>query len=120
MPATARVTILVDPAEKRALETRAKRENVSLGELMRRAVLGPKHDEDAALRAAVAMLRKSNATAKAALDQALATSKPERRLGRNASAGPWLAVAHWLASGWHGHEHAERCAQGHSGNRRHG
>ena len=60
MPATARVTILMDPAEKRALETRAKRENVSLGELIRRAALAPKQDEDAALRAAVDMLRKSN------------------------------------------------------------
>lgn len=46
-------------------------ENVALGELMRRAALAPKDDEEVALRAALPMLRKSNAPAKAALDRAL-------------------------------------------------
>jgi hypothetical protein len=101
MPATARVTILMDPAEKRALETRAKRENVSLGELIRRAALAPKQDEDAALRAAVDMLRKSNATAKAALDLALSNidarekAWPERE--RKAVAKGRALAAEWQA-----------------------
>lgn len=101
MPATARVTILMDPAEKRALETRAKRENVSLGELMRRAVLEPEQDGDAALRAALDMLRESNATAKAALDHALSSIKarektwPERE--RKAVAKGRALAAEWQA-----------------------
>lgn len=101
MPATARVTILMDPAEKRALEARAKRENMSLGELMRRAALTPKHDDDAALRAAVSMLRESNATAKAALDRALASIEarekawPKRE--REAVARGRALAREWLA-----------------------
>lgn len=71
MPATARVAVLMTPAEKRTLAARAKREDVSLGELMRRAALGSHGAEEEALRTAVTALATANAAAQTALDKVL-------------------------------------------------
>ncbi|MGH8189858.1 MAG: plasmid mobilization protein [Rhodanobacteraceae bacterium] len=101
MPATARVTVLMEPAEKRALEARARREKVSVGELVRRAALASRRDEEDALQAAVTMLHESNASAREALDTALANmaarEKDWPRREREAVEKARALAAEWLA-----------------------
>jgi hypothetical protein len=73
MPAaTSRVTVLMTPADKRALTNKARQAGVSVGELLRRSALDSHRAEENDVLAALAMLRESNAKASAALDTALA------------------------------------------------
>jgi hypothetical protein len=74
--ANERVTTLMTPTEKAALERKAKRAGVSVGEFVRRSV--DAFDPDAAadlaqLAALAAELRRSNEAAAAALDRALSS-----------------------------------------------
>jgi hypothetical protein len=79
--ATERVTILMTPGEKLALETKAKALGVSAGEFVRRSVesFDPEATEDLKQLAALAAeLDRSNREAAAALDQALASVEATR------------------------------------------
>ena len=74
--ATERVTVLMTPAEKDALEAKARSAGVSVGEFVRRSV--DSFDPEAAaelvqLAALAAELERSNSEASAALDRALAS-----------------------------------------------
>ncbi len=73
--ATERVTVLMTPAEKSALEERAKSAGVSVGEYVRRSVdsFDPEEAEELAQLAALAVeLHRSNSAASSALARALA------------------------------------------------
>lgn len=75
-PATERVTTLMNPSEKAALEFKAKQAGVSVGEFVRRAVDCFDPDEAAALielSALAEQLSRSNREASDALDRALAS-----------------------------------------------
>lgn len=69
--ATARVTVLMTPGDKETLTARARKQGVSVGELLRRSALESRSAEDEQVHAALVMLRESNAKASAALDKAL-------------------------------------------------
>lgn len=73
MSATARVTILMDPAEKQALEERARAREVSVGELARNTLFPSPNDEEEMLLAAIDLLRESNRASLEALDRTLAS-----------------------------------------------
>lgn len=80
--ATERVTVLMTPGEKSALEAKAKGAGVSVGEFVRRSV--DAFDPDAAaeveqLAALAAELQRSNREAAAALDRALASVAATRK-----------------------------------------
>lgn len=88
--ATARVTVLMTPAEKASLEARAENFGISVGELVRRSVdsFDPSEAADLAqLSALAAELGRSNVEAAAALDRALASIEQTRtQLDRRAAA----------------------------------
>jgi hypothetical protein len=80
-PATERVTTLMTPAEKAALEAKAKGAGVSVGEFVRRSVEAFDPDQAtslAQLAAVAAELTRSNQAAAQALDQALANIEATR------------------------------------------
>lgn len=99
MPATVRVTILMKPEEKHALRARARRDKVSLGELVRGALFAKRREEDAALLAAVDALRASNEAARKALDHTLRTIA-ERDRNACARAEAVRAETRERISGW--------------------
>lgn len=70
--ATARVTVLMTPRDKKTLASKARHAGISVGELLRRAALDGHRAEEDEVLAALATLRSSNAKARAALDHALA------------------------------------------------
>jgi hypothetical protein len=81
-PATERVTTLMNPAEKAALEAKAKQAGVSVGEFVRRAVDCFDPEEAAALAELSALadqLKRSNRDASDALDRALASVELTRK-----------------------------------------
>ena len=74
--ATERVTTLMTPTEKAALEIKARQAGISVGELVRRSVDSYDPEETvslAQLAALAAELERSNREAAAALDRALAS-----------------------------------------------
>ncbi|HEX7324207.1 MAG TPA: hypothetical protein VF292_02485 [Rhodanobacteraceae bacterium] len=83
MPATARVTILMDPAEKASLAKRAKAAGcASVSEYLRRKAALPDHLDDPAVDVLLRQLADSTQRANAALDAALAAmDRYERRWG---------------------------------------
>jgi hypothetical protein len=79
--ATERVTVLMTPAEKAALEAKARGAGVSVGEFVRRSVDSFDPEEAAELvqlAALAAALEQSNSEASAALDRALASIEATR------------------------------------------
>ena len=79
--ATERVTVLMTPVEKAALEAKAKGAGVSVGEFVRRSVDSFDPEEAAELvqlAALAAALERSNNEASAALDRALASIEETR------------------------------------------
>ena len=79
--ATERVTVLMTPVEKAALEAKAKGAGVSVGEFVRRSVDSFDPEEAAELvqlAALAAELERSNNEASAALDRALASIEETR------------------------------------------
>lgn len=88
--ATERVTVLMTPSEKIALEAKAKGAGVSVGEFVRRSVdaFDPAEAADLVQLAVLAVeLERSNREAAAALDCALASidatrAQLDRRTGR--------------------------------------
>lgn len=79
--ATERVTVLMTPGEKSALESKAREAGVSTGEFVRRSVesFDPEAAEDLIQLAALAAeLDRSNREASAALDRALASIEATR------------------------------------------
>ena len=88
--ATERVTVLMTPVEKAALEAKAKGAGVSVGEFVRRSVDSFDPEEAAELvqlAALAAELQRSNNEASAALDRALASiEKTRTQLDRRSAA----------------------------------
>jgi hypothetical protein len=88
--ANERVTTLMTPTEKSALEAKAKRAGVSIGEFVRRSVdsFNPEEAEELAQLAALATeLERSNREASATLDRALASIEMTRaQLDRRSAA----------------------------------
>ncbi|GGF45959.1 hypothetical protein GCM10011611_60560 [Aliidongia dinghuensis] len=88
--ATERVTVLMTPAEKVALEIKAKGAGVSVGEYVRRSVDSFDPDGAAELTQLAALaieLQRSNVEAAAALDRALASIEETRtQLGGRSAA----------------------------------
>ena len=81
VPATERVTTLMTPTEKSALEAKARRAGVSVGEFVRRSVESYDPEEALALAqlaALAAELSRSNRDASEALDRALASVEATR------------------------------------------
>jgi hypothetical protein len=79
--ATERVTVLMTPGEKSALEMKARHAGVSVGEFVRRSVdsFDPEEAAELAQLAALATeLKRSNDEASAALDRALASIEATR------------------------------------------
>lgn len=73
---TERMTILVSPAQKQAIATKAKKLNVSAGEVIRRAVESYRHnDEEAVLNALADELDRSVKEARHTLKEALAETR---------------------------------------------
>ena len=73
---TERMTILVTPAQKQAIATKARKLNVSAGEVIRRAVENYRHnDEEAILNALADELDRSIKEARHALKEALAETR---------------------------------------------
>lgn len=83
MPATARVTVLMDPAEKASLTKRAKEAGcTSVSEYLRRKAALPDSLDDPALDLLLRQLADSTDRANAALESALAAmDRYERRWG---------------------------------------
>jgi hypothetical protein len=73
---TERMTILVTPAQKHAIAAKAKKLNVSAGEVIRRAVENYRHnDEEVVLNALADELDRSVKEARHALKEALAETR---------------------------------------------
>ena len=73
---TERMTILVTPAQKQAIATKARKLNVSAGEVIRRAVESYRHnDEELVLNALADELDRSVKEARHALKDALAETR---------------------------------------------
>lgn len=71
-----RMTILVTPAQKQAIATKARKLNVSAGEIIRRAVESYRHnDEEVVLNALADELDRSVREARHALKDALAETR---------------------------------------------
>jgi hypothetical protein len=88
--ATARIPVLVTPAEKSRIAAAARAAGLSVGALMRRAALAYRPDEDdaALLDAAIARIDASTARANAALSDALArVAASRKRLAKLESRG---------------------------------
>lgn len=83
MPATARVTILMDAAEKKSLARRAKASGcASVSEYLRRKAAAPDSLDDPAVDVLLRQLADSTRRTNAALDAALAAmDRYERRWG---------------------------------------
>ncbi len=83
MPATARVTVLMDPVEKASLTKRAKEAGCpSVSEYLRRKAALPDSLDDPAVAVLLRQLADSTQRANAALDAALAAmDRYERRWG---------------------------------------
>lgn len=79
--ATARIPVLVTPAEKSRIVATARAAGLSVGALMRRAALAYRPDEEdsALLDAAIARIDASTARADAALSDALARIAASRK-----------------------------------------
>ncbi len=76
MMKTERMTILVTPAQKQAITAKARKLNVSAGEVIRRAVEGYRHnDEEAVLNALADELDRSVKEARLALKDALVETR---------------------------------------------
>ena len=72
MAATERVPVLMTPAEKKRLVSKAKRAGLSTGEFMRRAAEGfSPADDDAALEAMIRQMHKATERAESAIDDVL-------------------------------------------------
>ena len=73
---TERITILVTPAQKQAISAKAKRLNVSAGEVIRRAVESYRHNnEELVLNALADELARAVKEARHALKDALAETR---------------------------------------------
>lgn len=73
---TERITILVTPAQKQAISAKAKKLNVSTGEVIRRAVESYRHNnEEIVLNALADELNRSVKEARHALKDALAETR---------------------------------------------
>jgi len=72
MPATARIPVLVTPAQKAMITRKARRANLTVGEFVRQAAEAYEPgDDDSALGALIERVQRSTAEASAALDAAL-------------------------------------------------
>ncbi len=71
--ATERVPVLMTPAEKKRVVSRAKKAGLTTGEYMRRAAEGYRPaDDDKALEAMIEEMNKATTSAEKAIDDALA------------------------------------------------
>ena len=72
MAATERVPVLMTPAEKKRLVSKAKRAGLTTGEFMRRAAEGfSPSDDDAALEAMIRQMNKATERAESVIDEVL-------------------------------------------------
>ena len=84
MPATERVPVLMTPAEKKAVVSRAKKAGLTTGEYMRRAAASYRSPEDdEALEAMIDEMNKATESAEKAIDDALAyVAESNKRIKR--------------------------------------
>jgi len=82
MPATARIPVLVTPAQKAMITRKARRAKLTVGEFVRQAAEAYEPgDDDAVLAALIERVQRSTAEASAALDAVLRRcAESERRI----------------------------------------